>query len=57
MSLFPLFLKLTGRRALVIGAGRLAESKIDYFAPPMPPLPSLLPRSPTESPNRQLPGS
>lgn len=29
MSLFPLFLKLTGRRALVIGAGRLAESKID----------------------------
>jgi precorrin-2 dehydrogenase/sirohydrochlorin ferrochelatase len=29
MSLFPLFLKLTGRRALVIGAGHLAESKID----------------------------
>lgn len=28
MSLFPIFLKLTGRRAIVIGAGHLAESKI-----------------------------
>lgn len=28
MSLFPLFLKLEGRRALVVGAGRIAESKI-----------------------------
>lgn len=29
MSLFPIFLKLTGRRCVVIGAGRLAESKIE----------------------------
>ncbi len=29
MSLFPIFLKLTGRPALVIGAGNLAESKIE----------------------------
>ncbi|MDE3105097.1 MAG: bifunctional precorrin-2 dehydrogenase/sirohydrochlorin ferrochelatase [Acidobacteriota bacterium] len=29
MSLFPLFLKLTGRPCLVIGAGNLAESKIE----------------------------
>jgi precorrin-2 dehydrogenase/sirohydrochlorin ferrochelatase len=29
MSLFPIFLKLTGRQAIVIGAGTLAESKID----------------------------
>lgn len=29
MSLFPIFLKLTGRPCLVIGAGRLAESKIE----------------------------
>ncbi|HEY0162208.1 MAG TPA: bifunctional precorrin-2 dehydrogenase/sirohydrochlorin ferrochelatase [Edaphobacter sp.] len=29
MSLFPIFLKLTGRRAVVIGAGHLAESKIE----------------------------
>ncbi len=28
MSLFPIFLKLTGRRCTVIGAGHLAESKI-----------------------------
>ena len=28
MSLFPIFLKLTGRRSVVIGAGHLAESKI-----------------------------
>ena len=28
MSLFPIFLKLTGRPCLVIGAGSLAESKI-----------------------------
>ena len=28
MDLFPIFLKLTGRRCLVIGAGNLAESKI-----------------------------
>jgi precorrin-2 dehydrogenase/sirohydrochlorin ferrochelatase len=28
MSLFPIFLKLTGRSCLVIGAGNLAESKI-----------------------------
>src|SRR5678815_204482 len=28
MSLFPIFLKLTGRRCVVIGAGHLAESKI-----------------------------
>lgn len=28
MSLFPIFLKLTGRPCLVIGAGNLAESKI-----------------------------
>ena len=28
MSLFPIFLKLTGRRVIVIGAGHLAESKI-----------------------------
>ncbi len=29
MDLFPLFLKLTGRPCLVIGAGNLAESKIE----------------------------
>ena len=29
MSLFPLFLKLTGRPCLVIGGGQLAESKIE----------------------------
>jgi precorrin-2 dehydrogenase/sirohydrochlorin ferrochelatase len=29
MDLFPIFLKLTGRRCLVIGAGTLAESKIE----------------------------
>ncbi len=29
MDLFPIFLKLTGRRCLVIGAGGLAESKIE----------------------------
>ena len=28
MSLFPIFLKLTGRRSIVVGAGHLAESKI-----------------------------
>lgn len=28
MSLFPIFLKLTGRHCVVIGAGHLAESKI-----------------------------
>jgi precorrin-2 dehydrogenase/sirohydrochlorin ferrochelatase len=29
MSLFPIFLKLTGRPSIVIGAGNLAESKIE----------------------------
>ncbi len=29
MSLFPIFLKLTGRPTIVVGAGNLAESKID----------------------------
>jgi precorrin-2 dehydrogenase/sirohydrochlorin ferrochelatase len=29
MSLFPIFLKLTGRSCVVIGAGNLAESKIE----------------------------
>jgi precorrin-2 dehydrogenase / sirohydrochlorin ferrochelatase len=29
MSLFPIFLKLTGRLCVVIGAGHLAESKIE----------------------------
>jgi precorrin-2 dehydrogenase/sirohydrochlorin ferrochelatase len=29
MSLFPIFLKLTGRQCTVIGAGNLAESKIE----------------------------
>jgi len=29
MSLFPIFLKLTGRPCVVIGAGHLAESKIE----------------------------
>jgi precorrin-2 dehydrogenase/sirohydrochlorin ferrochelatase len=29
MALFPIFLKLTGRHCLVIGAGNLAESKIE----------------------------
>jgi precorrin-2 dehydrogenase/sirohydrochlorin ferrochelatase len=29
MPLFPAFLKLTGRRCLVIGAGRVAEDKIE----------------------------
>jgi len=29
MDLFPIFLKLTARRCLVIGAGNLAESKIE----------------------------
>lgn len=29
MSLFPAFLKLSGRRCLVIGAGRVAEEKIE----------------------------
>jgi len=29
MDLFPIFLKLTGRRCLVVGAGNLAESKIE----------------------------
>ena len=29
MALFPIFLKLTGRSCLVVGAGNLAESKIE----------------------------
>ena len=29
MSLFPIFLKLTGRPCVVVGAGRIAASKID----------------------------
>ncbi len=29
MDLFPIFFKLTGRRCLVIGAGHLAESKVE----------------------------
>jgi precorrin-2 dehydrogenase/sirohydrochlorin ferrochelatase len=29
MSLFPIFLKLAGRRCVVIGAGNIAESKIE----------------------------
>jgi len=29
MSLFPIFLKLAGRRCLVVGAGGIAESKIE----------------------------
>jgi precorrin-2 dehydrogenase/sirohydrochlorin ferrochelatase len=29
MSLFPLFLKLTNRRCIVVGGGKIAESKID----------------------------
>jgi precorrin-2 dehydrogenase/sirohydrochlorin ferrochelatase len=29
MDLFPIYLKLTGRRCLVVGAGNLAESKIE----------------------------
>jgi len=29
MSLFPIFLKLTGRPCIVIGAGNLAESKVE----------------------------
>jgi precorrin-2 dehydrogenase/sirohydrochlorin ferrochelatase len=29
MSLFPIFLKLTGRPCIVVGGGNLAESKID----------------------------
>lgn len=29
MSLFPIFLKLTGRPCIVIGAGKLAESKVE----------------------------
>ena len=29
MPLFPIFLKLTGRRCLVVGAGSIAESKIE----------------------------
>lgn len=29
MDLFPIFLKLTGRRCLVVGAGSIAESKIE----------------------------
>ncbi len=28
MSLFPLFLKLDGRRCVVVGAGNIADSKI-----------------------------
>jgi len=31
MSLFPIFLKLTGRPCIVIGAGNLAESKIEFL--------------------------
>ena len=33
MSLFPIFLKLTGRPCIVIGAGNLAESKIESLQP------------------------
>ena len=29
MSLFPMFLKLTGRICVVVGAGSIAESKIE----------------------------
>ena len=29
MSLFPMFLKLTGRICVVVGAGAIAESKIE----------------------------
>ncbi len=29
MSLFPIYLKLTGRRCMVVGAGNIAESKIE----------------------------
>ncbi len=28
MALFPIFVKLTGRRAVVVGAGNIAASKI-----------------------------
>ena len=56
MSLFPIFLKLTARPCLVIGAGNLAESKIEslraaeaavtVIAPPRPHRQSR-PRSPS----------
>jgi len=33
MSLFPMFLKLAGRRCLVVGAGKIAEEKIESLLP------------------------
>jgi precorrin-2 dehydrogenase/sirohydrochlorin ferrochelatase len=33
MSLFPMFVKLEGRRVLVVGAGSVAESKIESLLP------------------------
>jgi precorrin-2 dehydrogenase/sirohydrochlorin ferrochelatase len=33
MSLFPMFLKLAGRRCLVVGAGKIAEGKIEGLLP------------------------
>lgn len=33
MTLFPIFLKLSGRRCLVVGAGKVAEEKIEGLIP------------------------
>lgn len=33
MTLFPMFLKLDGRRCLVVGAGKIAEEKIEGLLP------------------------
>jgi precorrin-2 dehydrogenase/sirohydrochlorin ferrochelatase len=33
MTLFPMFLKLAGRRCLVVGAGKIAEEKIEGLLP------------------------
>jgi precorrin-2 dehydrogenase/sirohydrochlorin ferrochelatase len=33
MTLFPIFLKLAGRRCLVVGAGKIAEEKIESLLP------------------------
>ena len=50
MSLFPIFLKLTGRPCIVIGAGHLAESKIEsLLAAERAPSPSSRHRPPRAS--------
>ena len=45
MSLFPIFLKLAARPCIVIGAGHLAESKIESLQAANAKSPSSLPQA------------